>query len=146
MKPDNENGGLANVKPSNVTPIPPRRSEPMRLATERPTAEQLTPQPLGDTSKIKAEFQSAVQPIFDKIAYDERSQAATVVNNLLPRAIAARSAQSPDRIAANVRSIVQEVEADALATFPGVDASNSVKLVDMADALFAEMFPDWLAV
>lgn len=148
MKLDDEQNGLARVDKTatNMTPTPPRRSVPMKRTTERPTTEQLTPSPLAGTEKIKAELESALTPIFEEIEHSERSAAAMVVSNLIPRAIAARSAQSEARIAANVKELVEEVAAESLETFSAVDSSNSVMLVSLADTIFGQLFPGELAI
>ena len=148
MKLDDDQNGLARVDKTaaNMTPTPPRRSAPMKRTVQRPSTEQLTPAPLAGTDKIKAELESALSPIFEEIENSERSAAAMVVSNLIPRAIAARSAQSEVRIAANVKEMAEEVAAESLETFSAVDSSNTVMLVSLADTIFGQLFPGELAI
>ena len=143
MKLDDDQNGLARttpIAPSAIGPVA-RRNAPMKRTNERPSTQDLTPAELSGTDKIKAELQSAIQPIFEKMADDEWADAASVVSSLIPRAIAHRSAQREDRIAANVRTIAGEVGQESLATFQGVNDGNSAMLTSLVDSLFNELCP-----
>ena len=146
MKLDDDQNGLVPVDKTAAlnTPVPnpqQRRSMPIKRTTQRPSTEDLTPAALTGTEKIKAELQLAIEPIFDRMDSDEWEDAATVVINLIPRAIAHRSAQREDRIAANVRTLAGEVGQESLATFQGINDGNSAMLTGMVDSLFSELCP-----
>lgn len=146
MKLDDEQNGLARVDKTAASNVPvpssqQRRSMPMKRTTQRPSTEDLTPAPLTGTEKIKAELESAILPIFEKMDDDEWNDASRVVSNLIPRAIAHRSAQREDRIAANVRTLAGEVGQESLATFQGINDGNSAMLTGMVDSMFAELCP-----
>jgi hypothetical protein len=119
----------------------PRRSVPMKRIDARPTTEQVTPTPIGSTAAIRAELESAILPVLEEISIGEQNAAANVVNALIPRVIAARSAQSENRIASHVRSMAGEVAMDSVATFQKVFASNETIVNSMADDLFNELCP-----
>ena len=145
MKLDDDQNGLVPVDKTAAlnapVPNPHRRSVPMKRVVVRPSTEDLTPAALTGTEKIKAELQSAIEPIFTRMDDDEWENAATVVSNLIPRAIAHRSAQREDRIAANVRILAGEVGKESLATFQIVNDGNSAMLTGMVDSMFAELCP-----
>ena len=143
MKRDDDQNGLARVDSTAAANVPgpvAQRNAPMKRG-DRPTTEDLTPAALGGTSKVKAELETVLLPIFEQMASDEDDAAWAVVKNLIPRAIARRSAQSELRIASNVRTYAGEVAAESLATFQSVSTSNSAVLSNMADTLLNELCP-----
>ena len=143
MKLDDDQNGLARVDPTTTakTPVPtPRRTAPMKRS-DRPTAEDLAPAPMGGTAKVKAVLQSALLPVFEQMDADEDDAAWEVVKNLIPRAIARRSAQTEDRIADRVNTYAGEFTAESLATFQIVRSDNSAKLSSMVDSCLDELCP-----
>ena len=145
MKLDDDQNGLVPVDKTAAlnapVPNPHRQSMPIKRVVIRPSTEDLTPAALTGTEKIKSELQSVIEPIFARMDDDEWENAATVVSNLIPRAIAHRSAQREDRIAANVRTLAGEVGQESLATFQVVNDGNSAMLTGMVDSMFAELCP-----
>ena len=142
MKLDDDQNGLARTNQPATSTIGPvaRRNAPMKRG-DRLTTEQVTPAALDGTSKVKAELETVLLPIFERMASDEQDAAWDVVNRLIPQAIARRSAQAELRIASNVRSYAGEVAAESLATFQSVSTSNSAVLSNMADSLLNELCP-----
>ena len=146
MKLDDEQNGLARVDKTAASNVPvpstqQRRSVPMKRTNERPSTEDLTPVPLTGTGMIRAELESVILPIFEQMANDEWNDASRVVSNLIPQAIATRSAQRENRIAANVRIIAGEVGQESLATFQGINDGNTAMLTGMVDSLLGELCP-----
>ena len=144
MKLDDEQNGLARVDKTAASNVPvpstqQRRSVPMKRTNERPSTEDLTPVPLTGTGMIRAELESVILPIFEQMANDEWNDASRVVSNLIPQAIATRSAQRENRIAANVRIIAGEVGQESLATFQGINDGNTAMLAGMVDSLLGEL-------
>lgn len=143
MKLDDDQNGLARVDQTAAANVPgpvARRNAPMKRG-DRLTTEQVTPAALDGTNKVKAELETVLLPIFERMASDEQDAAWDVVNRLIPQAIARRSAQTELRIASNVRSYAGEVAAESLATFQSVSTSNSAQLFNMADVLLNELCP-----
>ena len=145
MKLDDDQNGLVPVDKTAAlnapVPNPHHRSVPMKRTGEKLTTDKVTPGPIGGTGKIKAVLESAIAPLLEEFNTHEYNSAVEVVNGLIPRIIAARSAQTETRIAAHVRHIAEEVAIDSLATFPGFAGSNTVSLQSMADSLFDELCP-----
>ena len=143
MKLDDEQNSLARVDKTAASNVPgpvARHNAPMKRG-DRLTTEQVTPAALDGTNKVKAELETVLLPIFERMASDEQDAAWDVVNRLIPQAIARRSAQTELRIASNVRSYAGEVAAESLATFQSVSTSNSAVLSNMADSLLNELCP-----
>ena len=142
MKLDDDQNGLARTNPPTPSTIGPvaRRNAPMKRG-DRPTTDDLTPASLVGTSKVKAALESALLPVFEDMESYEDEAAWEVVKNLIPRAIARRSAQSEDRIARRVEGYSGEVTAESLATFQSVRSDNSAKLSSMADSLLDSLCP-----
>ena len=143
MKLDDDQNGLARVDQTAAANVPgpvARRNAPMKRG-DRLTADQVTPAALDGTNKVKAELETVLLPIFERMASDEQDAAWDVVNRLIPHAIARRAAQAEDRIASNVRNYAGEVAAESLATFQSVSTSNSAVLSNMADTLLNELCP-----
>ena len=142
MKLDDDQNGLARVDPTaSNTPVPtPRRVVPMKRG-DRPTTEDLTPAALGGTSKVKEALANALRPVFEQMDADEDDTAWEVVRNLIPRAVARRSAQSEDRIAGRIGTHAGEVVAESVATFQSVRSHNSAKLSGLVDSFLDELCP-----
>lgn len=130
------NSGMVDAKNG-----PQRRSAPMKRTSERPTAEQLTPKPIGDTAQIESELRGAIAPVLQEIRGEERAIASSVVSNLVPRIIGAYSAGSEQRIANDVKEIVGEVAIESLETFSASFTTSEALVNDLADRLFAEYCP-----
>ena len=142
MKLDDDQNGLARVDPTAAnTPVPtPRRAVPMKRG-DRPTTEDLTPAAIGGTSKVKAALANALRPVFEQMDADEDDTAWEVVRNLIPRAVARRSAQSEDRIADRIGTHAGEVVAESVATFQSVRSHNSAKLSGLVDSFLDDLCP-----
>ena len=147
MKRDDDQNGLARVDQTAAANVPgpvARRDAPMKRG-DRPTTEDLTPASLGGTAKVKAALANALRPVFEQMDEDEDATAWEVVRNLIPKAVARRSAQSEDRIADRIGTHAGEVVAESVATFQGVRDGNSAKLSSLVDPFLDELCPVYMA-
>jgi leucyl-tRNA synthetase len=100
---------------------------------------QVEPEKPQENDSVRGSVEEAILQVHEAFNQKEESQALELAEQILPRFISHRSAQSPERVAALVTQYAEEAVGHLAPLFPGFGEEINAVCTTVADRFSAEL-------